>query len=173
MQGKHKLIHERVLEAVHREAWKEGAPQPQAGDQSIVGSLRCEIGRGTWDGIKSIPARKRKREGFTRRNPGVQRLWEDCFVMHYGSNWRETRDSCQSAREWKLKSKTFVLEICKEWRLPSTDPSIAKPSGLAMKSQRLGPAAAGPPAAEGNLAITWAEGTQRFQVLVDNLSVQK
>ena len=79
-----KFLHQRILQAIHKSAWREGEAGAGLGDKLLL-ELRAQRCRMAWDAVKWAPVKLRRAENLAHGRPGNVSEWEDVLVQHYGS----------------------------------------------------------------------------------------
>ena len=88
-----RMLHQRVLIAVHASAWREKYLSGGA-NEKLLQSLRLDLNRAAWDAVKHEAISVRRLHNMAHSRSGHILEWEDVFIAYYGEHWRALRDSC-------------------------------------------------------------------------------
>ena len=111
------MMHQRVLQAVFRNAWREVAVRFRGDNAPLDWSRRYRDAM-YWQTCTALPRRVRATEQVVQRRQGHRVAWEDVLVEGLGSDWRSLRDSCRDWHEWNTHCRPFVHDLCVRWGLP-------------------------------------------------------
>ena len=113
------MIHERILEMLHENAWREiGCTVP--GKDQPLRWVREHRDCMWWEAVKTLPYRTLKAEGLEHAKRGRRAACEDPLVRTYGIDWRSKRKAYRGKTSWQASGMTFVQQICEAWHLPIT-----------------------------------------------------
>merc|ERR1712232_456386 len=116
-EGKRKMLFQKVIASVQKAAWDESKSVLRNGSNPLA-AARNGSSRIWWEGLKTIPASRRREEGLVFTRTGPQSFWEDPLVAIWGLEWRSKRDGCGQAA-WISRQADFVNELSKRWSLPT------------------------------------------------------
>ena len=165
-----KFLHQRILQAIHKSAWREGLVGGGLGEKLLL-DLRTQRCRMIWDVIKSAPISCRRAENMAHARPGSVCEWEDVLVQHYGHDWRHRRDECTSCTDWQKGCDAFINATCTAWNLPPlrSRPSSDEPVSAAKDAH----SSRSEPDIDQNLEIPWESQQGRFLFVVDCQPLQR
>ena len=109
-------LHEKVVTAVFKEAWrlKEHQVGSLGFSADYVRGLRSSI---WWEGVRATSSRKRTKGDTKHRRTGPITKWEEPLVRGLGLDWRDVRAKCLSVAEWRNESVPAVETVLRSWDL--------------------------------------------------------
>ena len=94
--------------------------------------------------------------------------WEEVFCHVYGMYWRQRRDQCARAAEWREGESEFVLHVCSLWGLPGPiQHSVPVALASASDSRRFCTLENEPPRVHHDDDNFWVHRSRRLCITVD------